>query len=649
MHKHLQKLFQQRFVHIGILCVVVFSTIAVGIAVLPHQQAKAANNTDDILLVHGYNVGAVSPCDVFGTVQKYFPGLGWSGNIKALYYYSNKGQCDTPMDFGDTRCDNYHTNDPDPFQSYAEGQTSETIQHLGCRFAWYVWDNYTSQNKNVRVIAHSMGGVVVRWAMYATKIRDKNTLGQNALPSSLGISRIVTVSSPHNGASFPHNGGGPGIVVDEQGAELDPGSDFLKVLNSSTGLDPEVGSTYTYWTTIGSEGDNTVSDSSAIYMGSDAKIVYRKAPFNDPNMKPQNLDHGSILSDGVSYDPSGKAYMDTRPIAPVKYCDANCGVGTPSSMSQPFYYRSVYAVYLHITDSLVPPTPTPVPPTATPPNPTATPLPSPPVACSSSLNPHWAYENSNTVDHTYTGLRNLGYTYNLTVEVHVELQSWVDNNNNYCGLMRTITSVGNASGSCTATYCDLYGTVGAYTHYQNGSGTAVDSPTTENSGGIRTGFNTTGNYVVTACAAGAGYFTPLDETLDVVIVGMGQHCRTAPACGNATISNPTQSFNLNGVTGTLGVYLEKGQYWNGIKCVFNGLQIAVAEVHMANGAASGRITAQIFGNENPPLGHNHQDVDFTSTTYADATTTNSQSCGHARADLTINGAFLRIETGTYCG
>ena len=53
MHKHLQKLFQQRFVHIGILCVVVFSTIAVGIAVLPHQQAKAATYMSDVLFIHG--------------------------------------------------------------------------------------------------------------------------------------------------------------------------------------------------------------------------------------------------------------------------------------------------------------------------------------------------------------------------------------------------------------------------------------------------------------------------------------------------------------------------------------------------------------------------------------------------------------------
>lgn len=120
---------------------------------------------------------------------------------------------------------------------------------------------------------------------------------------------------------------------------------------------------------------------------------------------------------------------------------------------------------------------------------------------------------------------------------------------------------------------------------------------------------------------------------------------TTPTCSAQTLEYDTTPFTLAGHSGTLGVYLEEPKVWQG-SCVSNGVLISVAEMRLSNGASTGRVTAVIF--DTGGLQHNHTDTNFSAVTYADATTTYGESCGHARATLTIGGVSTNVQTSDHC-
>ncbi len=120
---------------------------------------------------------------------------------------------------------------------------------------------------------------------------------------------------------------------------------------------------------------------------------------------------------------------------------------------------------------------------------------------------------------------------------------------------------------------------------------------------------------------------------------------TTPSCSTQLVEYDTTNFSLGGHTGTLGVYLESPKTWQG-SCVSNGVLISVAEMRLSNGASTGRITAIIYDTSGAQ--HNHTDTNFSTTTYADATTTYGETCGHARAMLTINQVSANVSTDDHC-
>ena len=45
------------------------------------------------------------------------------------------------------------------------GTNNEPIEHVACELAWYIYTNWTSHGQNVKVVAHSMGGLIIRYAI----------------------------------------------------------------------------------------------------------------------------------------------------------------------------------------------------------------------------------------------------------------------------------------------------------------------------------------------------------------------------------------------------------------------------------------------------------------------------------------------------
>lgn len=178
------------------------------------------------------------------------------------------------------------------------GTKDEHIDQLACRFAWYVYDSYTQFGKPVNVLAHSMGGLILRYAIGAT---DAGM--QDFPPSPLWIVNAVTVATPHGGiggwyrTAAKMDGSTNGVELDD----MEPGSAFM---NTIANYQKPQGWNGTRWALIGAsdakydlyqglqpggmttdggnqvsyhagdEGDGVVPTSSQMAMSADFKILY---------------------------------------------------------------------------------------------------------------------------------------------------------------------------------------------------------------------------------------------------------------------------------------------------------------------------------------------------------------------------------------
>ncbi len=141
----------------------------------------------------------------------------------------------------------------------ADGTWNEDIRHIACEFSWYIWDYYSSQGQPVDIVAHSMGGLITRWMLYATPFDPD-------FPPYILVQNVVTMATPHGGINnfgkIPPNSLLGGMLCDlacNQILEMQQDQPFMQTLiHGSTdnghfypGQNPQ-GYTGTYWTMMGS-------------------------------------------------------------------------------------------------------------------------------------------------------------------------------------------------------------------------------------------------------------------------------------------------------------------------------------------------------------------------------------------------------------
>jgi len=148
-----------------------------------------------------------------GPAENYFrdtsQGLGWSGAFKTIgYYRGDTGTCDVQFYSGATgnqhvaKCDTYF------FDTSAEGTNNQDLRNLACQLAWYIYNNYTLRHKNVLVVAHSMGGLIIRYALHWVY---GGSYGHSpAFPPELYVPTVVTFATPNGGIP---SGVGPSLAV----------------------------------------------------------------------------------------------------------------------------------------------------------------------------------------------------------------------------------------------------------------------------------------------------------------------------------------------------------------------------------------------------------------------------------------------------
>jgi hypothetical protein len=298
----------------------VAATVVLFLALVPTAHAWTTPNkaTTPIIFVHGYSDGLSCPSTdvtMWSPLQGDLVEDGWTSDKRLVGYYS----CDTHVSANDwidlhgSHSVYYNTSPCSPLcathETGTSGHTSHNrntdIRHLAYHLAWFIWDNYSQYGRSVQIVAHSMGGLIVRWMLYAEQ--NNSTIGQGRFPPRLYIQDIYTVSTPHNGTSYAFLG------VFYQTEEMQTGSSFLNALNgSASGRNPQA-TNGTDWTTMGNypaDTDLVVTAGSATHMDGGHKVLFDG---------PTQYSHGGSLND-TSETWDAHAYR-------CDYCPATVSVG----------------------------------------------------------------------------------------------------------------------------------------------------------------------------------------------------------------------------------------------------------------------------------------------------------------------------------
>jgi pimeloyl-ACP methyl ester carboxylesterase len=147
------------------------------------------------------------------------------------------------------------------------------IRHLAWHFAHWA-HSFIPDDPPVDVVAHSMGGLIVRFALGK----------QSGQWPVLNIEDVVTLGSPHGGVNFASWTG------TLQGTQMEPDSSFIGWL-AQYAPNPQ-GSGGTEWTVVGSAGDFIVPRVSATNMQAAERVRY--------GLLPWPIDHGGYMHEDAN-------------------------------------------------------------------------------------------------------------------------------------------------------------------------------------------------------------------------------------------------------------------------------------------------------------------------------------------------------------
>lgn len=212
-----------------------------------------------VLLVHGFdpwNTG--HDCSTIWTQQRdALRAWGHTGRIFTVGYYNANRNCERNVN--STVYTKNYAGDWTLVQGTANGRGgildhNTPIEHAAYRVAWAIAkENADNGTASVRVVAHSLGGLVVRYAVQqASKGNpDFPTLAQ------MNLTRVWTLGTPHLGTNYAW---GSTAV---QGGQMRPGSAFLTALNG----DQRIGTAtwYAFTSLFTFTGDGVVDNTSACW------------------------------------------------------------------------------------------------------------------------------------------------------------------------------------------------------------------------------------------------------------------------------------------------------------------------------------------------------------------------------------------------
>ena len=253
----------------------------------PDVGAKSSARSGHVVFVHGFQASEGGDATAYwGGVRDRFIAQGWN---PANMVFSGFYRCDVnglhsdvygkwdatlgPHEFGNegrSVSANHPSTQAQCSSPIAGGHSTYTsIEHIAYHWAWSISKYQESKgNVCVDVIAHSMGGAVVRYAI--TAVQE----GKADFPTHLCVESVVTLSSPHSPSdsfvvNFCESLLPPGVPDPYQCEEMNGNTDFYQKLAGIAGQNPQgtvaVGTARgtTEWTIVGTTGDGVIPASAA--------------------------------------------------------------------------------------------------------------------------------------------------------------------------------------------------------------------------------------------------------------------------------------------------------------------------------------------------------------------------------------------------
>ena len=236
--------------------VVVLAIALATFFLIPSKKAQAGTFGMPVILVHGFNLQNNLGCNdgnTFGGIKSFFANnYGWGNSLRTVGWYNQDHNCDGYLYYESYHCTGWYDS------GINDGTMNEDIRHLSCLLAWYIWDYYTHYFTKVAVIAHSMGGILIRQALNDTPYIA-------AFPPYLTVTDVATAGTPHQGLSggaawWEQRQGCPGDCV--QVAQMESANALMSNMNSTSwrngfARNPQ-GYGGTDWTTMSSQADEVL-------------------------------------------------------------------------------------------------------------------------------------------------------------------------------------------------------------------------------------------------------------------------------------------------------------------------------------------------------------------------------------------------------
>jgi pimeloyl-ACP methyl ester carboxylesterase len=236
--------------------------VVVGATAGAADARRSDNRKKPILFIHGFDLDDTPGYDCgsyWGKMRKRFRDFGQKGQLVTIAYYGGDRNC--------THWLGHHGKHSRHHGHRGRSHDANTsIRHLGYHLAWTIWSHYSRRGKRVDLVGHSMGGLIVRYALAQVERNHPR------FPRYLLVEDAVTLGTPHAGSGWAVFCGW------KQCDEMTPGSGFMDWLRTKAGH-PD-GRGRTDWSTIGSHSDYIVSAASANSMNSDHRLKYLQS--NEP-------------------------------------------------------------------------------------------------------------------------------------------------------------------------------------------------------------------------------------------------------------------------------------------------------------------------------------------------------------------------------
>jgi pimeloyl-ACP methyl ester carboxylesterase len=251
-----------------------------------------------VLFVHGYDPDATGwACrDIPLASGKTDPGY-WQKAIDS--FYAGSGTPPEAMK-GIVFTWGYYAKDRNCDIQY-NGTISTPIRTVGSQLAWDIYERWSRWGQPVDVVAHSMGGLVIRAALTGVEKGEFGPRG-TGFPPYLYVEDVVTLSTPHRGTV---SADACATKLVRQCIDMGRDSDFLRWLGdnpqSAMGTD---------WTLLGSETDIIIEPYSAI-----------AAKYDGVPVKNMPVGHKLVYPAGEPMDHDDMKEV-TGGIVVAQYCDA---------------------------------------------------------------------------------------------------------------------------------------------------------------------------------------------------------------------------------------------------------------------------------------------------------------------------------------